>query len=70
MPNPHAPDLLRGAGEIAEFIYGRDTPANRRRIYNLGKTSKVPLIKLGGNVAAKRSSLDRFFAAQESGKGA
>jgi len=40
-PNELADDLLRGADEIAEFIFGKR--GGRRKIYYLAETSHLPV---------------------------
>src|SRR6185369_3272298 len=41
-------DLLEGAHAIAEFLFGAgDTMRNRRRIYHLVETSRLPVFRLG-----------------------
>jgi hypothetical protein len=47
-----AADMLRGADEIAYFLYGdRD---QRRKIYHLVATSRLPVFKLGSMICARR----------------
>lgn len=58
-----AADLLRGAEEIAEFIYGdRD---ERRKIYHLVASSNLPVFKLGSMICARRSVLLNWIRSQE-----
>ncbi len=61
---PLAPDLLRGADEIAEFIFGER--ASRRKVYYLAETSHLPVFRLGSQLCARRSVLMRWIAGQES----
>jgi hypothetical protein len=58
-----APDLLRGASEIAGFMFGEATL--RRRVYHLAETSRLPVFKLGAVLCARRSVLMAWIAAQE-----
>ena len=68
LPNPTSPelasDLLRGADEIAEFIFG--ARGSRRKIYYLAETSHLPVFRLGAVLCARRSVLLRWIAGQES----
>jgi hypothetical protein len=57
-----ADDLLRGADEIAEFLFG--DRKYRRRVYHLAATSRLPLGKLGSMLVASRSALVKFFEDQ------
>lgn len=59
-----AEDLLRGADEIAEFIFGKR--GGRRKIYYLAETSHLPVFRLGSVLCARRSVLIRWIAGQES----
>src|SRR5271165_4062442 len=65
---PLADDLLRGAAEIAEFVFG--DPAERRRVYHLATEVKeecrLPVFRLGNILCARRSTLLRWVARQES----
>lgn len=45
-----ADDLLRGAGAIAEFIYG--DAKYRRKIYHLVETSRLPVSRIGSHIFA------------------
>jgi len=65
-PAPHelADDLLRGADEIAEFIFG--ARGSRRKVYYLAETSHLPVFRLGAVLCARRSVLLKWIAGQES----
>lgn len=63
-PHELAGDLLRGADEIAEFIFG--ARGSRRKIYYLAETSHLPVFRLGAVLCARRSVLMRWIAGQES----
>jgi len=55
-------DLLSGAAEIAEFLYG---DRNRKRhVYNLADRG-VPLFRMGGEICGRRSVLANWIAEQE-----
>ena len=57
-------DILRGADEIAEFLYG--DKANRRKILYLIKC-KLPVFRLGAVLCARRSVLLNWIAEQKNG---
>ena len=59
-----ADDLLRGADEIAEFVFG--ARGSRRKVYYLAETSHLPVFRLGAVLCARRSVLLRWIAGQES----
>jgi hypothetical protein len=59
-----ADDLLRGADEIAEFIFGKK--GGRRKIYYLAETSHLPVFRLGAVLCARRSVLLGWISGQES----
>lgn len=58
-------DLLRGAAEIAEFLFGsRDL---RRRVYHLNASSNLKVFfRLGSTLCARRSTLKLWVVEQES----
>ncbi len=60
---PLGPDLLRGADQIAEFMFG--TPMERRKIYHLADTKKLPVFRLGALLCARKSTLLTWIEAQE-----
>lgn len=66
-PNPPshelADDLLRGADEIAEFIFGKR--GGRRKVYYLAECSRLPVFRLGSVLCARRSVLMGWIAGQE-----
>jgi len=55
-------DLLRGAEEIGEYLYG---PNRRRKIYHLVATSNLPVFKLGSMICARKSVLLKWIEDQE-----
>jgi len=57
-------DLLKGADEIARFVFGER--GSRRKIYYLAETSHLPVFRLGAVLCARRSVLMRWIAGQES----
>jgi hypothetical protein len=58
-----ASDLLRGAEEIADFLFG--DRSERRKVYYLAATSRLPTFKLGSMISARRSSLMKWVEEQE-----
>ena len=60
---PFADDLLRGADEIAEFLFGDRTL--RRRVYHLAETSRIPVFRLGSVLCARKSVLMAWVREQE-----
>lgn len=58
-----AKDMLRGAEEIAEFLYG--DPGCRRKVYHLVSTTNFPVFKLGAMICARRSVLLKWVEDQE-----
>jgi hypothetical protein len=60
---PLSDDILRGADEIAEFIFG--AKGNRRKVYYLAECSRLPVFRLGSVLCARRSVLLNWIAGQE-----
>lgn len=58
-----APDILRGADQIALFLFG-DSGA-RRRIYDLAEAGVLPVFRLGRIICARRSTLRSWIDHQE-----
>jgi hypothetical protein len=58
-----AQDLLRGAEEIAQFLYGEREL--RRKVYHLVATSNLPVFKLGSMICARKSVLVKWIKDQE-----
>lgn len=63
-PGTLAPDLLRGAEEIAAFLYG--SGRERRKVYHLVETARLPHFRLGNLVCARRTTLMAWIEEQES----
>jgi hypothetical protein len=63
-PAPLGDDLLRGADEIAAYVFG--PRGSRRKIYYLAETSHLPVFRLGSMLCARRSVIERWIAGQES----
>ncbi len=58
-----ADDLLRGADEIAEFIFGKR--GSRRKVYYLAECSRLPVFRLGSVLCARKSVLLKWISGQE-----
>jgi hypothetical protein len=58
-----AQDLLRGADEIADFLFG--DARQRRKVYHLAETSRIPVFRLGSMLCARPSVLMAWIASQE-----
>jgi hypothetical protein len=58
-----AVDLLRGADQIAGFLFG--DPRQRRKVYHLAETSRLPVFRLGSVLCARKSVLLEWIAQQE-----
>jgi hypothetical protein len=58
-----ADDILRGAEEIARFIFGPQ--GNRRQVYYLVEYARLPVFRLGTALCARRSVLLGWIAGQE-----
>lgn len=58
-------DLLRGADQIAEFIFG--DRKYRRKIYHIISQARhgMPYFKMGSTLCARKSSLLRWIEDQE-----
>lgn len=55
-------ELLMGAGAIAKHL-----GLSARQVYRLVYNDEIPTFKLGGSVAARRSTLARWLDEQETG---
>jgi hypothetical protein len=70
-PAPIAGDMLYGADEIAQFLFG--DRRYRRRIYNLVERSAhnltsenlFPHFRIGVNICARKTTLWQWITAQE-----
>lgn len=58
-----AEDVLRGAEAIADFIYG--DARQRRKVYHLAETSRLPIFRLGSVLCARRTVLLNWITEQE-----
>lgn len=55
-------DLPIGWRPIALELFGEDSAECRHRVYYLRRIHAVPLFRMGGQLAATRSSLRRYIA--------
>ena len=56
-------DILRGADDIAAFLYGER--GHRRKVYNLIERNHLPHFRLGSTVCARKSVLLGWIKSQE-----
>jgi hypothetical protein len=62
-----ADDVLRGAAQIAAFLYGPDkAQSKRRRVYDLVERRLLPCFFDGSVICARKSSLIEYIRRQES----
>jgi hypothetical protein len=63
-PNTNlADDVLHGAAEIAEFLFG--DRHLRRKVYHLAEKSRLPIFRYGARLKARRSTLLQWITDQE-----
>lgn len=64
-----ADDILEGADAIADFLFRVTSDdqrgRNRRKVYHLAESSRLPIFRLGSLLCARKSKLLDFIAAQE-----
>jgi hypothetical protein len=58
-------DLLRGALEIALFVFGKAGPKERRRVYWLDAIGALPTFRMGAIICARRSTITRDILQRE-----
>jgi hypothetical protein len=58
-----ADDMLCGADEIAQFLFGPNS--SRRKVYYLAASTRIPVFRLGTKLCARRSVLLNWIAGQE-----
>lgn len=59
-----ANDLLHGADEIAQFIFGKR--GSRRKVYYLAECARLPTFRLGTMLCARKSVLMGWIQGMES----
>jgi hypothetical protein len=62
-PGVLACDILYGADEIAEFLYG--DKKFRRKVYNLVETGRLPHFRLGASICSRKSVVLAWIDEQE-----
>jgi|HubBroStandDraft_6_1064221.scaffolds.fasta_scaffold1129946_1 hypothetical protein len=55
--SPIAEDRLTGAGEIAAFWFGNDSPDNRKKVFRLIAARRIPAGKIGNLIVASKARL-------------
>jgi hypothetical protein len=65
MTNISSGDLLEGAAQIAEFLYGSSDTKRRRRIFYLAERRLIPVFRMGETICARRSTLTQWMGEQE-----
>lgn len=60
---PLADDLLKGAAQIAAFVFG--DAKYRRRVYWLVQNQSLPVFRIGQSICARPSTLRRWIKEQE-----
>jgi hypothetical protein len=58
-----ASDILHGADQIAQFLFGQKKL--RRRVYNLVERKELPVFRIGAIICARRSVLLQWIETQE-----
>jgi hypothetical protein len=60
-------DIVEGAGPIAAFLYGRDTPETRKRVYYENSTKQLPIVQLrpGGRLRLSKLATRKMIARPE-----
>lgn len=60
-----AEDILRGAEEISEFLFGDNARNFRRRVYHMVENGIIPTFRMGNTVCARKSTLMAWIESQE-----
>ena len=58
-------DLIDGAKDCAEYIYGSSEPAKVRKVFRLAASGDIPVIRKSNRMYFRKSELDRAFQSQE-----
>jgi hypothetical protein len=56
-------DVLRGAGAIAEFLYGAKN--RKRKVYYLTERNSLPVFRVGSMLCARKSTLTDWIVGME-----
>lgn len=56
-------DILRGADQIAGFMFG--DVKMRRQVYHLAERNKLPVFRMGSIICARKSTILQWIAEQE-----
>lgn len=62
-PSPIAADMAEGAGEIALFLFGKDTPEAKKKVFRLAALKVIRCGKLGGKLVASKRKLAEDYDA-------
>lgn len=60
-----ADDILPGGGEIAVFLYGDDSKANRKKVFHAAAQGALPVFRIGRTICARKSAIIAWIEAQE-----
>ena len=63
---PLAGDILRGAKEIARFVWGNDNARFSKRVY---RSKTLPVFRMDTIICARKSTLEKWIAEQEANGG-
>ena len=69
---PLSDDIVAGARGIARYLFGSDAAKYRRKVYNLSdprRVDRLPVFRIGHQLYARKSTLKRVIAEQESRPG-
>lgn len=61
--SPLSHDILRGAEQIAAYLFG--DAKLRRKIYHLAQTGNLPVFRLGSTLCARKSKLLHWIEEEE-----
>lgn len=56
------PVVLRGAREIAEYVFGSADATACRRVYHLIEKGLIPTRRVGGSIRASKADVDSWLA--------
>ena len=58
-------DLIFNASSISRFVFGNADPQSVKKIYYFASTNALPIFKVGGILAARKSELIASLSAGE-----